>query len=264
LELRQLRQAAGKTLEQVAEALGLSESKISRIETGLVSATTGDVRAMLELYGADDQRRQVLVQMAREAQQKGWWQSFGDAPAVPLAGLEVEAASMRSYEALLVPGLLQTEEYAERVIRAVLPDWPKGKIESWIELRIGRQALLIGDDPPKFWTVIDEAALRRPVGDHLTMQRQLQRLTEAAKLPAVTLQVLPFQAGEHAGMNGQFTILGFSDPADLDVVYLEHNANDLYLEEPEEVRRYAGLFERVRAAALDPGASLEFLAKLQL
>lgn len=261
-ELRQLRQTAGKTIEQVAGALGYSESKVSRIETGLVSATTGDVRAMLELYGVDDRRRQVLVQIAREARQKGWWQSYGDAPAAPLAGLEVEAASIRSYEPLLVPGLLQTEEYAARVIRTLLPDWPRAKIESWIELRIGRQSLLTRDDPPTLWTVIDEAALRRPVGGGDAMRGQLKRLAEAAELPAVKLQVLPFEAGEHAGMNGQFTILGFPDPADLDVVYLEHNANDLYLEEPKEVDRYAVLFEKVRAAALEPDASLEFLAKL--
>jgi hypothetical protein len=252
------------TIEQVADALGYSESKVSRIETGLVSATTGDVRALLELYGADDQRRQALVRIAREARQKGWWQSFGDAPAVPLAGLEDEAESLRSYEALLVPGLLQTEEYAERVIRAVLPDWPNEKIESRLELRIGRQSLLTGDDPPTIWTVIDEAVLRRRVGDRVTMRRQVERLFEAAELPAVTLQVLPFEAGEHAGLNGQFTILGFPDPADLDVVYLEHNANDLYLEDPDEVHRYAGLFQRLEAAALDPEASREFLAGLWL
>jgi transcriptional regulator with XRE-family HTH domain len=262
-ELRQLRQAAGKTIEQVAGALGYSESKVSRIETGLVSATTADVRAMLELYDTNDQRRQLLVQIAREARQKGWWQSFGDAPAVPLTGLEVEASSIRSYEALLIPGLLQTEEYAARVINALLPEWPEAMIESLIELRIGRQSLLTGEDPPAFWTVIDEAALRRPVGGADAMRAQLTYLAEAAELSCVTLQVLPFGAGEHAGMNGQFTIFGFPDPADHDVVYLEHNANDLYVEEPGEVERYSLLFKKVHAAAREPSESLRFLAKLR-
>ncbi len=263
MELRRFREAAGLTIEQVAERLECSHSKISRIETAHVSATPRDVRDMLEIYGVSGDQREALIQIAREARQRGWWHAYGDViKESAYVGLEVAAASIRSYGVILVPGLLQTTEYARAVARAVRPDLRPEQIERQVELRMARQAILTQDDPPALWAVVDEAVLRRSVGEHGVMGEQLRRLIEAAELPTVTLQVLPSAAGEHAGMDGAFTILSFPESADRDVVYLENATSDLYLESTEEIRRYTLLFDHLRAAALSPDDSTALLTKL--
>lgn len=262
-ELRRLREAADLNIDQVAKALECSDSKISRIETGRVSATPRDVRDMLELYQVSNEQRDALIQIAREARQKGWWHEYNDVPIVPAyVGLEVAAASVRVYDPLLVPGILQTVEYAEAVIRSVFPKLPREEIERRAELRMTRQSLLTQDDPLMLWVVLDEAVLHRLAGECAVAREQLHRLIEKAKLPNVTLQVLPFAAGMHAGVDGAFTIIGFDEPADPDLVFLEHAAVALYLETAEEVDRFALLFDQLRGAALDPGASADFIAAL--
>lgn len=262
-ELRQLREAAGLTIDRVAEALEFSESKISRIETARVSATPRDVRGMLELYGVSGGQRDALIQIARETREKGWWQAYSDVPIVPAyVGLEVAAASIRIYQSLVVPGLLQTVEYARAVIRSVFPELHPEEVERRVELRMARQALLTQDDPLSLWVILDEAALRRRIGGSEVMREQLRHLTESATPPTVTLQVLPFAAGGHAGIDGAFTILGFPEPADPDVVYLDHAGGDLYLESAHEIQRYALLFDHLRAAALKPEDSMDFLTAL--
>lgn len=262
MELRRLREEASYTLERVAERLECSDSKISRIETGQVGATPRDVRDMLELYGADGRQRDELMQLAREGRQRGWWNTFDDQVIKTLIGFEAAAASVHVYEAMVVPGLLQTVDYARAVIGAVRPGLGPEQIERRVEVRTARQRDLTQADPPALWAIIDEAALRRPVGGPKVMGEQLEWLIEAAAWPSVTLQALPLNAAEHAGMDGSFTMYEFSDPADPAVVYLENATSGLYLETPEETRRYALLFDHLRAAAMQPKDSREFLREL--
>lgn len=262
-ELRRLREEAGLTIERVAKSLECSDSKVSRIENGQVGASPRDVRDMLELYEVDAQRRDALIEIARQARQKGWWHAYGDVPQVPAhIGLEETATTLRMYATLLVPGLLQTREYAIAVIRALQPSLDPEQFERWVDLRIRRQSLLDRTDTPALWAILDEAMLHRPVGGPQVMREQLRRLAEAAERPSVTLQVLPFAAGEHAGMDGGFTIFGFSRSAESDVVHLDNTTGDLYLENPEEIQRYNEVFDQLRITALGPDESLVLIAAL--
>jgi transcriptional regulator with XRE-family HTH domain len=264
-ELRRLREAAGLTIERVAQSLECSDSKISRIETGLVGATPRDVRDMLELYGSPEEQRDKLMQAARDAREKGWWHAYRDVreSASLYIGLEAAADQIQTYEALLIPGLLQTTAYARTVINVLYPDVRPHEVDRWIEFREVRQALLRQDDPPAIWAILDEGSLRRPVGGWEIMRRQLQRLIEVSVLDTVTLQVLPLQVGEHAAMHGSFTILGFRDLGQLDGVFLENAAGDLYLDSDKELRWYKHVFDRLQASALDPGDSAAWLAELR-
>src|SRR5215216_5333015 len=207
-ELRRLREDAGLTIDRVAEALECSPSKVSRIETGQVSATPRDVRDMLELYRVDEDRREAMVQIAREARQRGWWQKFVDVPdGVPAyVGLEAAATSIDVYMSLIVPALLQTPDYARAVIGAVRPDLPRSEIDRRVELRVHRQGLLDQERPPLMRVLLDDAVLARPVGGPAVMAAQRRRLLEDAERAAITLQLLPVAAGAHAGMDGPFTI----------------------------------------------------------
>lgn len=260
IELRRLRDEAGLTIDRVAEALECSDSKVSRIETGQVSATPRDVRDMLQIYGVDEQQREELVQMAREARQKGWWHAFGDIPVPAIVGFEAAASSMSHYAALTIPFLFQTSDYARTVLHAIRADLPSDELERRVELRMARQSLLSQNEAPSFWVVVDEAVLRRQVGGSETMRSQLERLEEMAQLPNVTLQVLPFASGEHAGMDGGFTIIGFPEQADPNLVYIENTTSDLYVEDARAVRQYDVLFDHLRATALAPADSAQFVA----
>jgi len=257
-----LREDAGLTIDRVAEALECSQSKVSRIETGQVSATPRDVRDMLALYRVDEDRREAMVQIAREARQRGWWQKFVDVPdGVPAyVGLEVAATSIDIYMSLIVPALLQTADYARAVIGAVRPDLPAREIDRRVELRVRRQALLDQERPPRLRVLLDDTVLRRPVGGPAVMAAQRRRLLEDAARPTVTLQVLRTEAGAHAGMDGPFTIFGFPAAAERDVVALDSAADALYLEDPEDVARYRRVFELLLPAALPPEASAELIA----
>jgi transcriptional regulator with XRE-family HTH domain len=262
VELRRLRVASGLTIDKVAEELEFSAAKVSRIETGHVGVSPRDVRDMLQLYNVAEDQRDRLVEVARQAREKGWWHAYSDVHSSPYLGLENSADQIRIYEALLVPGLLQTPAYARAVIAALHPNLNTPQIDRWIELRKKRQALLRQDDPPSIAAIVDEDVLRRPVGGRKAMQEQLRRLLADSELPTVTLQVLPLDVGEHVGMYGSFTILGFRDPAQQDLVYLENATKELYLESEEELQRYTRAFERLSAAALSVEDSATLLAKL--
>lgn len=263
IELRRLRETAELTIEQVAKRLGCSDSKVSRIETGQVTATPQDVRDMLDMYGITGEQQEALVQVAREAREKGWWQAYSDTLVVPLVGLEAAATSIRIYEVLVVPGLFQTKAYAQAVIRTMRPDLPPEQLSRWVELRMARGRSLFGQpDPPAVTAVVDEGVLRRPVGGRDVMRDQLRQLAAMAAHPAVTLHVLPFSAGEHAAMSGPFSVFGFSNPVDPDVIYLEHITSDLYLEDADEVRRYVRAFDRLRGLALNPDDSVALVKRL--
>src|ERR1700733_3359854 len=203
LELRRLREAARLTCEEVAEHLECSASKISRVETGRVSVSPRDVRDMLALYGVDPQQLDGLVQLARESRQKGWWHAYSDTMQPRFAtyiGLEDAAAEIRTYEVNLIPGLLQTEDYARTVISAGNLTGSQEDVERRVALRMGRQPTLTGNEPPQLWAGLDEAVLRRTVGGQGLMRMQLDHLVELAATPNVAVQVIPFVAGAHPGM----------------------------------------------------------------
>jgi transcriptional regulator with XRE-family HTH domain len=253
LELRRLRETARLTCEEVADHLECSASKISRVETGRVSVSPRDVRDMLELYGVPVERRERLVQLARDSRQKGWWHAFSDTMQPQFAtyvGLESAASEIRIYEVSLIPELLQTEDYARVVIRSGMMSSPSEDIERQVQLRMARQPAITRADPPKVWAVLDEAALRRQVGGPGLMRLQLEHLLAQAALPNVAVQVIPFGGGAHPAMGRPFIILVFPERVDTDVVYLEDLTSALYLEEVAEVDRYNVFFNHLRATAL--------------
>jgi len=247
------------TIDVVAERLGCSPSKVSRIETGHTSATPRDVKDMLDFYDINGVESDELVQIAREARQKGWWHPYSAVLVGAYVGLEAAASSIRAYEQQVIPGLLQSEEYAVAMIRAArLSDTPL-EIDRRVHVRMARQSLLIQDDPIDLWVVLDEAVLSRPVGGNEVMRDQLVRLIQAAELPNVTLQVLPFAAGAHAAMDGTFAILDFPDPEDPNVVYAENATGGLFLEKSDELEKYSSIFDTIRASALTPEESIEMI-----
>lgn len=261
-ELRRLREAAGTTIDQVAERLNCSASKISRIETGQSGVSSREVRDILAAYQIEGALAESLVEMAREAKQRGWWQLYGTVLTSAYVGLEAAAAQLRSFEPLVIPGLLQTEEYARAMVLAGWPDMSTEEVEQRIRVRIKRQSLLYQDDPIQLSVILDEAALRRPVGGIGAMRRQLDKLLNAAELPHVTLQVLPLSAGAHGGMDGAFTILLFEEQANQNLVFAANGAGGLFLEKDEEIERYAGIFSGLQASALSPARSIEMVARL--
>jgi transcriptional regulator with XRE-family HTH domain len=261
LELRRLREVAKLTCEEVADHLECSASKISRVETGRVSVSPRDVRDMLELYGVPGAQRESLVQLARDSRQKGWWHAYSDTMQPQMAtyiGLESAASEIRIYEVSLIPGLLQTEDYARAVIRAGMVNSPAEDIERRVSLLMARQPAVVREDPPKVWAVLDEAALRRRVGGAGLMRLQLEHLLAQAALPNVAVQVIPFGGGAHPAMGRPFIILVFPERVDTDVVYLEDLTSALYLEDVAEVDRYNVFFNHLRATALsfDDSAAL--------
>jgi len=217
---------------------------------------------MLALYRVDEAEADDLVQVAREARQKGWWQPFGSVLTGAYVGFEAAASRIESYEVLCVPGLLQTEEYARALLSAVRNELSTEDVEGRIRVRMARQALLTQDDPIEFWGVLDEAALLRPVGGLKVMHKQLDHLIMVAGLPNVTIQGLPFAVGAHSGMEGSFSILHYPDEADPDMVYVAMATGGVFQEKPDEVVRYSTVFGHLRVAALPPEESIQFLTRM--
>ncbi|MGX1270608.1 helix-turn-helix domain-containing protein [Streptomyces phaeoluteigriseus] len=263
-ELRKLREDKGMTAEQVADRLLVSQSKISRLENGRRSISQRDVRDLCGVYEVEDQRIvDSLMQMAKDSRQQGWWHAFGDVPYSVYIGLETDAASLRVYDPQVVPGLLQTRQYAETLISGALPETAATEIEKRVQVRMRRQERISAEgNPLRLWTVMDEAALRRIVGDKSLMRDQLEHLVEQSRLPHVTVQVIPFDMGAHPGLNGQYAILEFPDAADSSVVYIEGVTSDLYLEKPNDVQKYSVMYEHLRAQALNVDQSRQFIADI--
>ncbi|GAA5702005.1 transcriptional regulator [Streptomyces avermitilis] len=263
-ELRRLRELKGMTAEEVAERLLVSQSKISRLENGRRSISQRDVRDLCGVYEVEDHRIvDSLMQMAKDSRQQGWWHSFGDIPYSVYIGLETDAASLRVYDPQVVPGLLQTRPYAEALIAGALPETAPGDIDKRVQVRLRRQERISApDNPLRLWTVLDEAALRRVVGNRSLMREQLEHLVEQSQLPHVTVQVIPFDMGAHPGLNGQYAILEFPDAADSSVVYIEGVTSDLYLEKAADVQKYSVMYEHLRAQALNVEQSRQFIADI--
>ena len=260
LELRRLRETAGVTIEQVAERLECSASKISRIERGHSGATPRDVRDILAVYNVHGAAAEELVQVAREARQKGWWHLYGTMLSGAYVGLEAAESAINGSEAQVFPGLLQTADYAREMIRRARPDIEQAELDRRIHVRRVRQALLTQQDPVQFWVVLDEAVFHRWVGDRPVMRQQLDHLLEMTERPNVTVQVLPFAFGAHAGMEGSFAILSYDGEVDPDVVFTENAAGGLFLEKEEDLRRYHLIFDHLQASALPPDHSAAFVA----
>jgi transcriptional regulator with XRE-family HTH domain len=265
-QLRRLREAAGVTPEQAGYEIRASRSKISRMEHGRVGFKQRDVADLLTLYGVtDDLTRSGVLSLAQQANAQGWWRQYGDI--LPdwfeaYLGLEAAAALIRTFELQFVHGLFQTEAYARAVTmlghRAASAD----EIDRRVSLRMKRQDLLQGPGAPRVWSVMDEAALRRPVGGREVMREQLSRLIEVAGLPRVTVQVVPFRRGGHAGAGGSFTVLRFGQPDLPDVAYIEQLTSALYLERRADVDHYMEVMNRLSAEALTPIGTIRFLKEI--
>jgi hypothetical protein len=240
---------------------------MSRIETGQVSVHHGDVTDLLDIYGvSDEDLRAELGDMARQSRLKGWWHRHRDTfkrGFDSYIGLENDARGLRTYQSQVVPGLLQTEAYARAVINTIAAgQTPADILDKKIAVRLSRQELLIRTDPMTLHVILDEAVLRRDVGGAETMAEQRDALISMGKLPNITLQVLPFSAGAHVALDGEFSILEFPDSKDPDVVYLEQKTSGLVLEDPSELDCYSMMFTRLSAQALDPDQSAAFIASL--
>ncbi|HTU06809.1 MAG TPA: helix-turn-helix transcriptional regulator [Trebonia sp.] len=264
--LRRLREDAHITTEQAAGAIRGSHSKISRMEHGRVGFKDRDIADLLTLYGVTSgEEREALIRLAREANTPGWWQGYADILphwVEPYFGLEAAASIIRCYEVQFVPGLLQTEGYARALIRMGNASTEEEVLRR-AEARISRQDILNRDTPPKLWAVMDEGALRRPIGGEAVMQEQLKHLIDMCDHPDVTLQVLPFEVPSHPAMGGPFTILRFSEPDLRDVVYIEQLTSALYLDKAGEVDSYLEVMEQLCLQA-EPSAKTPQILKSAL
>ena len=264
--LRRFREQAGFTLEDAARILECDRSKISRIETGQRGVRPKELRELLVEYGVDDTRRDALVTIARQAHQAGWWQSYSHVLSdayQDFISLEASAATIWTYEAQLVPGLLQTEGYARAIAFASLVGESQEEREQFVQARLSRQQVLTRDNPLQLWAVLSEGALLQMVGGREVMQAQLRHLIEVgSNQPNVNIQVLPFAAGAHAATSGPFAIMKFPEAPDLGVVYLEGQTGGIYLESADEVARYTLVSEHLRASALSTVATVRLIEEV--
>ncbi|MEU6758497.1 helix-turn-helix transcriptional regulator [Streptomyces sp. NPDC046685] len=260
-ELRRLRESTGMTTQQVAARLLMSQPKISLLENGRRVIKPRDVRDLCKLYGVQDQRRvDHLMRLAGESGRQGWWNAYEDVPYGAYIGLEAEAAAIRIYEPMVIPGLLQTPAYARAVIAGTIPHATAEQAATRLHVRMRRQDRLRAPvDPLRLWVVLDESALRRVVGGPGVMREQLNHLSHFSTQPHVTLQVLPHDAGAHPGVSGRFSLLEFVDATDVSVVYLERFTSDLYLEKRSDVQRYSDMYAHLQAQALSPDHTRHFI-----
>jgi transcriptional regulator with XRE-family HTH domain len=266
-QLRKLREAAGITPDQAGYEIRASRSKISRLEHGRVSFKERDVADLLSLYGvADSGQRRHLMMLAESANSPGWWARYDDV--LPdwfetYIGLEQATSLIRTYELQFVPGLFQTEDYARAVTVLGHRAAPAEEIERRVSLRLKRQEILSRAEPvPKVWAVIDESALRRPLGGREVMRTQLRHLIELTESPQVTLQIMPFDRGGHSAAGGSFAILRFADSDLPDIVYIEQLTGALYLDRPEELDHYREVMNSLSAEAETPAESKRQLTSL--
>lgn len=259
--LRTLRIRKGWTAEQVAERLMVSPSKVSRLETGQRGASARDIRDLCDLYEVGDEQRQHLMELAIEGKQRAWWQPLG-VPYTRYVGLEAEAASISDYGLGIMPGLLQTADYARAQVLAAVPKLVPEVVEQRVQGRIARQQRLFSEHPPRFEAVVDESVLHRVVGSPAIMRGQLERLLELSDLPHVTLQVIPYDAGALPAGNNKFIILRFAQPTVPDVVFIEGLTGDLYLEEPHDVETYSTTFRALAQLAAEPDTTRDIITAM--
>ena len=256
--LRQLRLDRGLSLDEAAEGLLFSTTKLSRLETGRSGAFQRDIRALCQFYQVDPAECQRLMTLAREGKQRGWWQEYA-LPYATYVGLEDQAASISEYKSDVVSGLLQVEDYARAVLRAMEPPLSEAAIERQVEARVKRQDVLTKDNGPWFHCILDEGALRRPVGGPAVMRAQLERIIDRAGLGKVTFQLIPLGLGAHPGLESNFIVLDFETPMVNDVVYVEGLVGNIYLEDASDLERYKNIFSRLHSIALSPEKSISLV-----
>ena len=265
-QMRRLREAADITREDAAYVIRGSGSKISRMELGKVSFKERDIVDLLQHYGVtDEEQREAIVNLARDANAPGWWHNYDDV--LPqwfetYVGLEAAASLIRTYEVQFIPGLLQTEDYARAVTIAGQPALAADEIERRVNLRSTRQELLTRSNAARLWAVVDEGALRRPIGGSRVMRAQLEHLLELREIKNITIQIMPFRFGGHAAEGGAFSILRFPEPELPDVVFVEQLVSALYLDKREQVDRYGQIFDRLTVDSQPPDLSAEALKRI--
>jgi transcriptional regulator with XRE-family HTH domain len=262
MRLRDLRSSQGLTVEDVAEKLLCSSSKISRAETGARRATLRDVRDLCALYNVSSEETAQLMELAREARQQGWWTQYDDLKIPQLIGLEQEATVITCFAMFFVPALLQTEEYAAAMIKAIAPRINPDILRQRVEARMRRQRLLEQPKPPRYRALLDEAALHRQVGGATIMDAQLDKILQLVQEEKATVQVIPYTAGAYAAVDSNFTFLEFGESPLPGIVFVEGLESQLYLEKPAELARYAESLEHLRDTALTPRDSAKFIADL--
>jgi len=266
-QLRRFREAAGVTPDQAGYEIRASRSKISRMENGRVGFKERDVADLLDLYGiTEEETRAGLLTLARQANAPGWWSKYGGDIMTDwfeeYLGLEAAASVIRTFELQFVYGLFQTEAYARAVTLLGNAAAPAEEVDRRVSLRLKRQDLLTASRPPQVWAIIDEGALRRPVGGRAVMRGQLNRLIEVVGLRQVTIQVVPFSRGGHAAAGGSFTVLRFDADDVPDVVYIEQLTSALYLDKREDVEHYLEVMNNLSAEALTPARTAQFLEEI--
>ncbi|TCO41649.1 helix-turn-helix domain-containing protein [Actinocrispum wychmicini] len=264
-ELREAREAARVSIRAAAAEIEVQASTLSKIEGGKQAIKGTYVKLLAPMFGISRDERERLLALAEEANKPGWWVSYGKL--VPdwfrlFLGYESDASEQMTYESELVPGLLQDSDYARAVALAAKPDSTDNELDKQVELRRERQQRITGDDPPTVHAVLNEAVLLRKVGGADVMRNQLEHLTSLAKLPHVTVQVLPFDVGAHPAMTAPFHMLGFADVPGMNTVYLENGRGALYLEKPDDLARYRTMFDQLTRLALNPQASLKEIARV--
>lgn len=260
--LRALRIARGWTVEQLAQELLCSPSKVSRMETGQRNASARDIRDLARLYDLDDAERQRLNKLAAEGKQHAWWQDLA-LPYSTYVGLESEASLIRDFGLGLIPGLLQTHEYARAVLEATAPHLSPDDVEQRLKGRMARQdRVLLGPSPSHLAAIIDVSVLHRVVGDSAVMREQLEHLLEVSQLPHVTLRIIPYEVGALPAANNKFIILSFTSPELSDVVFIEGLTGDLYLEHPEDVRIYTAAFRKLEQLAATPSNTRAIISEI--
>ena len=261
--LRALRTGSGLTVEQVAERLLCSPSKVSRMETGQGIATARDIRDLCVLYDVTDPaERDRMMTLAREGKRRAWWQSY-DLAYANYVGLEEEALAISAFQSSVVHGLLHTADYARAGHEGAMPRLEPHQIDLQIEAKLTRQRILTRADPPRFHVVLDEAALHRQVGGPRVMAEQLAKILEVATLPNVVVQVLTYDRGFHPAVESNFNILELPNPAP-GVVFVEGLIGSTYLERPDDLKRYREIFDRLQSIALNPKDTADLIVKLSL
>jgi transcriptional regulator with XRE-family HTH domain len=262
-QLKLLREQSGLTLEQAAPKLDFSVSKLSRVENAQVVIDVHWVKSMLDIYDVGGARWNELLDLAREAQQPGWWRAYGLGKHTWYIGYETEASRVQVFTLGYVPGLLQTADYARALMQAVPVPRTEEQLENEVAARLYRQQRLTSVDRPlELVTVVDESALYRPVGGPEVLRRQLEQIAVLAALDTVTLRVLPSAVGAHAGLASSFTILSFGKLGEPDMAHVEHTIGALILDKAEDVARAKVAFECVLSDALDPAESLALIHRL--
>jgi transcriptional regulator with XRE-family HTH domain len=261
-ELRALREARGLSLAEVGKLLGVSASKISRIETGNSGLQPDDVATLLGFYQVTSTKRQELLDLLRRGEQKGWWERQAGLPKLwrALIDFENKAARIQNFETLLIPGLLQTGEYCEAMIRSTDDSLSNAELDNLVASRMARQTLLARSTAPQFLAVIHEAALRMPVGDHGVMGRQLRHLLSISERPNIALRVVPTAAGAHVGLRGAFMILEFVEEPDL--VHVENQVTGMFLEEDADLTGYRLALRNILNVSLAAAATAELIAAI--